>query len=350
MPILTRLWFVFVLSGLGFGFSAQAEDTGHEIIAAQTSDKGQYLNTAGELSKGGVGTRLPFLLRRFGTYFRDGSDAPLRVVNDGQWLRDNTSEASITWVGHATFVVQMSGQTYLTDPIWSDVPSPLSVVGPRRFVPPGIRIEDLPPIDFVLISHSHYDHLDLPTLKTLAQRDAETLFIVPEGNGATLSRAGIENLREFNWGEELELERLTIHCLPSQHWSKRSLTDTNRALWASWAVTGPHKRFYHAGDTGYFSGFKNIGAHLGHFDLAALPIGAYAPRDMMQDNHMNPEEAVQAALDLGAKNMVGMHFGTFDLSDEPLDEPPQRFRRAAAQQGLNEESVWVMKVGETRLF
>jgi N-acyl-phosphatidylethanolamine-hydrolysing phospholipase D len=128
------------------------------------------------------------------------------------------------------------------------------------------------------------------------------------------------------------------------------LTDTNKALWASWAVTSPHKRFYHAGDTGYFPGFKKIGAHLGNFNLAAMPIGAYAPRAMMRDSHMNPEEAVQAALDLGAKNMVGMHFGTFDLSDEPLDEPPQRFRRAAAQQGLNEESVWVMKVGETRLF
>jgi N-acyl-phosphatidylethanolamine-hydrolysing phospholipase D len=348
MPILIGLWLFFVLSG--FGLSAKAENVGHDITAARVNDKGEYLNTAGELSKGGVGTRLPFMLRRFGTYFRDGSDAPPRVVNDGQWLRDNSSEASVTWVGHATFLVQMHGITFLTDPIWSDVPSPVSMVGPRRFVRPGILIEDLPRIDFVLISHNHYDHLDLPTLQTLAQRNAETLFIVPEGNGVTLFRAGVENLREFNWGDELEFGGLTIHCLPSQHWSKRSLTDTNKALWASWAVTGPNKRFYHAGDTGYFPGFKNIGAHLGTVDLAAMPIGAYAPRDMMQASHMNPEEAVQAAMDLGAKNMVGMHFGTFDLSDEPLDEPPQRFRRAAAQQGLNEESVWVMKVGETRLF
>ena len=289
MPILIGLWLFFVLSG--FALSAKAENVGHDITAARVNDKGEYLNTAGELSKGGVGTRLPFMLRRFGTYFRDGSDAPPRVVNDGQWLRDNSSEASVTWVGHATFLVQMHGITFLTDPIWSDVPSPVSMVGPRRFVRPGILIEDLPRIDFVLISHNHYDHLDLPTLQTLAQRNAET-----------------------------------------------------------WAVTGPHKRFYHAGDTGYFPGFKNIGAHLGTVDLAAMPIGAYAPRDMMQASHMNPEEAVQAAVDLGAKNMVGMHFGTFDLSDEPLDEPPKRFRRAAAQQGLNEESVWVMKVGETRLF
>ena len=348
MPILIRLWLVIVLSG--FGFSALAEDVDQEIVPAQINEKGEYLNATGELNKGRVGTRVPFMLRRFGTYFRDGSDAPLRVANDGQWLRDNTSEASVTWVGHATFVVQMHGMTFLTDPIWSDVPSPVPVAGPRRFVRPGILIEDLPRIDFVLISHNHYDHLDLPTLKTLARRDAETLFIVPSGNGATLSRAGIENLREFNWGEEFNLGALTVHCLPSQHWSKRGLTDTNKALWASWAVTGPGKRFYYAGDTGYFPGFKAIGEHLGHFDLAAMPIGAYAPREMMQDSHMNPEEAVQAALDLNAENMVGMHYGTFDLSDEPLDEPPQRFRRAAAQQGLDAQSVWLMKVGETRLF
>jgi N-acyl-phosphatidylethanolamine-hydrolysing phospholipase D len=348
MPILYAFWFAFAL--WGFDVTAQAEEAAHGISAAQINDKGEYLNTAGELSKGSIGTRVPFMLRRFATYFRDGVDAPPRVANDGQWLRDNTSEASITWVGHATFVVQMHGMTFLTDPIWSDVPSPVSIAGPRRFVHPGIRIEDLPQIDFVLISHNHYDHLDLPTLKTLARRSAETLFIVPEGNRATLNRAGIENLREFNWGEELEYGALTIHCLPSQHWSKRSLTDTNKGLWASWAVTGPDKRFYHAGDTGYFPGFKNIADHLGSFDLAAMPIGAYAPREMMRASHMNPEEAVRAALDLNAENMVGMHFGTFDLSDEPLDEPPRRFRRAAVQQGVDEQSVWVMKVGETRMF
>jgi N-acyl-phosphatidylethanolamine-hydrolysing phospholipase D len=346
--ILFSLCVVFVLGGIGITTQAEADD--YEITAAQVNSKGEYLNTAEKLSKGSVGTRALFLLRRFGTYFRDGVKAPSRVGNDGQWLRNNTSEASITWVGHATFVVQMQGLTFLTDPIWSDVPSPVSMIGPRRFVGPGIRIQDLPQVDFVLISHNHYDHLDLPTLITLARRNAETLFIVPAGNGATLSQAGIENVREFNWGDELELADLTIHCLPSQHWSKRSLTDTNKALWASWAVTGPEKRFYHAGDTGYFPGFKAIGKHLERFDLAAMPIGAYAPTAMMQSSHMNPEEAVQAALDLNAKNMVAMHYGTFDLSDEPLDEPPRRFFRAAAQQGVDLRSVWVMKVGETRRF
>ena len=333
-----------------FGAAAFANNPESEISPAQINDSGEYLNSAGALDKGDLGVRLPFFLRRVSTYFRDGDGAPLRVANDGQWLRANTEKASITWVGHATFVVQMHGQTFLTDPIWSDVPSPVSVAGPRRFVHPGIRQQDLPPIDFVLISHNHYDHLDLPTLKMLAQRDSETLFIVPEGNAATLSRAGIENVREFNWGDELELNGLTVHCLPSQHWSKRSLGDTNKALWASWAVTGPDKRFYHAGDTGYFPGFQTIGKHLQGFDLAAVPIGAYAPREMMRASHMNPEEAVQAARDLNARNMVGMHFGTFDLSDEPLDEPPRRFRQAAARQGVAPGSVWIMRVGETRRF
>lgn len=333
-----------------FGAAAVANSPESEISPAQINDSGEYLNQAGALNKGSLGVRLPFLLRRVSTYFRDGDGAPPKVANDGQWLQTNTEEASITWVGHATFVVQMHGQTFLTDPIWSDVPSPVSVAGPRRFVHPGIRLQDLPPIDFVLISHNHYDHLDLPSLKMLARRDSETLFIVPKGNVATLSRAGIENVREFNWGEELELNGLTVHCLPSQHWSKRSLGDTNKALWASWAVTGPDKRFYHAGDSGYFPGFQTIGQHLQGFDLAAVPIGAYAPREMMRANHMNPEEAVQAARDLNARNMVGMHFGTFDLSDEPLDEPPRRFRQAAARQGVAPGSAWIMRVGETRRF
>ena len=322
------------------------------LAEAELNDRGEFSNPIGDLDKGGLGVRLPFMLRRLGTYFRSGDGAAQRVPNDGSLLRANVADMTpmITWVGHSTFVVQMGGMTFLTDPIWSNTPSPVPALGPRRFVQPGIAISDLPAIDFVTISHNHYDHLDLPTLRTLAERDPDTVFLVPEGNGALLRSAGIGNVTELNWGQRAELGAVTVHCLPTQHWSKRSLTDTNKSLWSSWAVIGPDRRFYHAGDTGYFSGFKAIGKRLGPFDLAAIPIGAYTPRAMMKASHINPEEAVTTALDLAAQSAVGMHFGTFDLSDESLDEPPRRFLRAAEDQGLGEENAWVLKIGENRRF
>lgn len=315
-------------------------------------EKGYFSNPVGALDHAGLDVRVPFMLRRIGTYFRNDDEAPRRVKNDGLMLRTNAQamKPTVTWVGHSTLLVQMSGVTFLTDPIWSKIPSPVPLLGPRRFVPPGITIDDLPKIDFVLVSHNHYDHLDLPTLRQLARRNAETLFIVPEGNGALLRRAGITAVRELNWGQSMEQGKVTLHCLPAQHWSKRSLTDTNKALWSSWAVTSADRRFYHAGDSGYFPGFKAIGERLGPFDLAAVPIGAYAPRAMMQGSHMNPEEALTAAQDLGAKRAVAMHFGTFDLSDEPLAQPPQRFRDAAVAQGFGKDKAWVFKIGETREF
>ncbi len=215
---------------------------------------------------------------------------------------------------------------------------------------PGIAIEDLPPIDFVVISHNHYDHLDLRTLEALAQRDAETIFYVPVGNGALLQAAGIARVVELDWGDRVTFEGATIHCLPTQHWSKRGVADDQKALWASWAVTGPERRFYFAGDTGFFGGFQRIGEGLGPFDLVAVPIGAYAPRAMMKASHMDPEEAWRAAVALRARRAVAMHFGTFDLSDEPLDEPPTRFRAAAQRMNGSEPAAWVLDIGETRAF
>jgi N-acyl-phosphatidylethanolamine-hydrolysing phospholipase D len=208
-------------------------------------------------------------------------------------------------------------------------------------------MKDLPPIDFVVISHNHYDHLDLPTLRALAKRSADTTFLVPLGNGELLKKNGIENIREMDWGETAEFEGVTIHCLPTQHWSKRSLADDNKALWSSWAVTSQDRRFYFAGDTGYFDGFKQIGNQLGPFDLVAGPIGAYEPQAMMSESHMDPEQAVDAAIDLKGERAIAIHFGTFDLSDEPLFEPPQRFTDAARSGALD---VWIFKIGETREF
>lgn len=343
---------VLLCSILAIAVVRAGDESKDYFDGAPRADDGRFTNSIGEISHGTLGVRLPFMLRRMGTYFRSGEGAPERVANDGLFLRENArhSVPTVTWIGHATLLVQMGHVTFLTDPIWSNRPSPVPLIGPGRFVEPGLRLDDLPPIDFVVISHNHYDHLDLPTLKALSKRNAQTVFYVPLGNGDLLRRKGIDNVEELDWGQTAAYEGVTVHCLPSQHWSKRSLTDDHKALWSSWAVTSAQKRFYFAGDTGYFSGFETIGEGLGPFDLVAVPIGAYEPRAMMRESHMNPEEALRAATDLRALRAVGIHFGTFDLSDEPLDEPPLRFKDAARGSRLADGAAWVLDIGETREF
>ena len=327
-------------------------DSGMLFEGASKGSDGRFINLKGALSHGPLSVRAPFFMRRFATYFRSSEGAPLRVENDGAFLRENAlhSEPTVTWVGHSTLLVQMEHLTLLTDPIWSDRPSPVPGVGPSRFVAPGLRLDDLPTIDFVLISHNHFDHMDLPTLRDLAQRNAETLFLVPLGNADLLRDIGIRNVQELDWGQTITIRGATIHCLPAQHWSKRSLNDDHKALWSSWAVTGEQRRFYFAGDTGYFDGFADIGEKLGPFDLVAMPIGAYEPTAMMREAHMNPEEAVRAAHDLRASTVMAMHFGTFDLSDEPISEPPLRFKAAAQATDFGDSGSWVLNIGETRTF
>ena len=319
---------------------------------APVDSKGVFTNRKGDISHGPASVRVPFILRRFGTYFRSGNDAPKRVEAGEAQLqaRFNELQPAVTWIGHSTTLVQSDGISFLTDPIWSKRPSPVPLLGPRRYVPPGVDLQDLPVIDFVVISHNHYDHLDVPTLKALAQRNPQTVFFVPLGNGELLKNNNISQVVELDWGQQAGYQSLTVHCLPSQHWSKRTLTDTNRALWASWAITGPNRRIYYAGDSGYFSGFTEIGHQLGPFDLAIVPIGAYAPRAMMMESHMNPEEALQSAADVGASKALGVHFGTFDLSDEPLAEPPRRFLNASSNAPAAAPTPWIFKVGETRRF
>lgn len=320
-----------------------------DLEPAPRNEAGRFENPGGPLARGSASLRISFLLGRVGRSLRAADGAAARVPNDGSFLRENAGAgtATVTWVGHATLLVQMDGLSFLTDPIWSETASPFTFAGPRRLAPPGLSLEDLPPIDFVVISHNHYDHLDLATLERLAARSGETRFLVPLENAELLRERGIPRVEELDWGESVRHESVTIHCLPAQHWSQRGLFDHNRGLWASWAVTGPSRRFYFGGDTGYFEGFESIGAALGPFDLAALPIGAYQPEPMMREAHLNPEEAVQAGVDVRARRAVGVHFGTFDLADEALDEPPRRFRAAGAVAGLE---VWELSIGETREF
>lgn len=312
--------------------------------------EGTFLNPGYPWRQPPVSVTVAFFLRRFATSFLKTRTSSLeRVANDGSMLRENSlgSVPTVTWVGHSTLLVQMGHVSFLTDPIWSDTASPLAV-GPKRYVEPGLRIEDLPRIDFVLVSHNHYDHMDLNTLRKLAERGSR--FFVPLGNSHILAGAGIGPVEELDWWETRTVGRVEIHCVPARHWSRRGATDFNKSLWSGWVVTAPDRRFYFAGDTGMFSGFDEIGRRLGPFDLAALPIGAYRPTEMMAPSHLDPEQAIAAAASLRAQHTVAVHFGTFDLSDEPLDEPPRRFLDASRDARRGAERDWVLKVGETRLW
>jgi N-acyl-phosphatidylethanolamine-hydrolysing phospholipase D len=273
--------------------------------------------------------------------------APLATVApDVRALRENASQATVTWIGHSTLLVQLDGVTFLTDPTWAERSGPFGgLVGVRRYTPPPVSLEDLPPIDFVLISHDHYDHLDEPTVRRLA-RIFNPTFVVPLGIGAWLADRGITNAVELNWGQSIKVKGLTVVCTPAQHGSGRTLIDQGRRLWASWAVLGS-QRLYFAGDTGYYAHFKEIGDTLGPFDLAALPIGSYTPRSIARPVHISPEEALRAWTDLRAARFIGIHWGTFDLAREPYDEPLARLASEVERRGLDPAAVWVPKPGET---
>jgi N-acyl-phosphatidylethanolamine-hydrolysing phospholipase D len=214
-------------------------------------------------------------------------------------------------------------------------------------MPPGLRFEDLPPIHLVLISHDHYDHLDLDTVQRLNWTH-HPRFVVPLGLKAWLEEQGVSNVEELDWWGSLPLRGLTVTCLPAQHFSGRTLWDRNQRLWSGWAVAGKTRRLFFAGDTGYYDAFKEIGRRLGPFDLAAIPIGAYEPAVIMKMSHVTPEQALQVFADVQARRFVAVHWGTFDLTEEPIEEPPQRLQAEAGRLGLDPAGIWVLQHGETR--
>ncbi|HSF05030.1 MAG TPA: MBL fold metallo-hydrolase [Methylomirabilota bacterium] len=271
-----------------------------------------------------------------------------RVANDGAALRNNRTEPTVTWVGHSTLLVQLDGVNVLTDPQWSNRASPVSFGGPGRVTPPGLRLEDLPPIHLVLISHDHYDHLDVATVERLAA-DHRPRFLVPLGLKTWFADLGITDVEEMDWWQHRTEHGLLVTCLPAQHFSGRGLGDRNRRLWSGWAVAGRHRRLFFAGDTAYYAGmFQEIGQRLGPFDLAAVPIGAYLPPAIMRPSHTTPEEGLQLFEDVRGRVFVPIHWGTFDLADEPLDEPARRLAADAQRRGLGHQRVWILKHGETR--
>ena len=257
------------------------------------------------------------------------------------------AEAVVTFIGHSTFLIQTAAGNIITDPMLSKRAGPFGVVGPRRVRQPAVALEHLPPITIVLLSHNHYDHCDLPTLAALASR-FDPVVVTPLGNGSLVRSAGIRRVEELDWWQQTTVAGVPITLTPAHHFSARGPFDRNRALWGGFVFRAGDARLYFAGDTAYGTFFTDIRGRLGSPDLALLPIGAYEPRWFMRSVHMNPVEAVKAHLDLEAAESIGMHFGTFQLTTEGIDEPLRALDEARRASAVDRQRFNVLAFGESR--
>ena len=264
-------------------------------------------------------------------------------------LLNSIKNDRITWLGHASFLIKTSDVTILTDPFLSEYASPVSWAGPRRFVASPIPINQLPPIDIVIVSHNHYDHLDDKTVRSLNNKD-KIHVVVPLGLKPFFTERGYTKVTELDWRQSVFIKGLTLTAEPAVHDSARSVSDHNETLWASWVIESAQKRILFIGDTGYSETiFNNIGYKYASFDFAILPIGAYEPRELLWMSHTTPEEAVSIGKNVRANILVASHWGTISsLSDEPMFEPPIRFKKSGVDRDFSNQDLWVMKVGETR--
>ncbi len=257
-------------------------------------------------------------------------------------------EGQLAWLGHACFALRLGDSLVLTDPYLGDIAGPFGL-GPKRFLPPALRAEELPRFDLIAISHNHYDHIDTKALKAYRWR-TETPVVCPLGLGPLLRKQGFTQITELDWWQDWKLGDLTVTALPAVHFSGRGPFDRDKTLWASLAFASASKKVWFGGDTGYGACFAEIGRRTGPFDLALVGIGAYEPRIIMEASHATPEEAVQIARDLQAQAAVGMHWGSIMLTPEDPFEAPVRFRKAALEQQYGEQNAWIMQVGEVRAF
>ena len=309
-----------------------------------------FRNPPGSLPPGGdFGDWTSFFWRRF-----DRAEVPIMPRNHvlapdqvaaglARWRGGD----SLTWLGHASFLIRLDGRTILTDPFLSSHASPVPPFGPERFAPPGLMPARLPPIDILLLSHNHYDHLDLPSIEALPGRE-RIQVVAPLRVGRYLTDRGFAGVQELDWHDRTVVAGIDLIGLPAIHFSKRTLFDRDETLWSGYAIQSRRRRLHFAGDTGYGPIFPELGRNARPFDLTLVPIAAYEPRLLMRAVHVNPEEAVRVARDVNARRIVAMHWGTIQLTEEPPFEPPDRFRAAARAAGYRDDQAWVMRIGETR--
>jgi N-acyl-phosphatidylethanolamine-hydrolysing phospholipase D len=271
--------------------------------------------------------------------------------------RASTTTFAATWIGHSTVLLQFGGLNVITDPVFSQRAFPVQWAGPRRVMDPALPLEGLPPLDVVLLSHSHYDHLDKPAVRRLAKAHPQATWVVPLGLAAYIRGWGVREIVELDWWQESVVNALRITATPARHFSARRLGDRNRTLWCGFAFELDGTRAFFAGDTAYHREFGDVAARCGPFDFVMIPIGAYDPRWFMHVVHVDPDEAVQIYEDLVKPHagsprplMLGIHWGTFRLTDEPMDEPPRRTAERWRAVGLDEACLWIARCGETRAF
>lgn len=273
----------------------------------------------------------------FAEYAGQGNKVPQVTANLKMIHTPTEEKLQVTWIGHATTLIQYQGVNILTDPIWSDRASPFSFAGPQRYTQPALKSSDLPPIDYVVISHNHYDSLDQPTVKALGN---SITWLVPLKLKTWFINEGIDNIFELDWWQSKAFENATFTATPTQHFSGRGLWDYARTLWSSWVIEIGDKKIWFGGDTGYNNvQFKRIGEEHGPFDLGLIPIGAYEPRWFMKPMHVNPNEAVLLHKDVNARFSIGVHWGTFRLSAEAIDAPMLKLRQAASAAKVNFTTV-----------
>jgi len=273
--------------------------------------------------------------------------------HDGQFItgpkppeRIGRGELRVTFVNHATFLIQMDGLNILTDPIWSERASPFAFTGPRRAHPPGLAFDDLPRIDLVLVTHNHYDHLDINSLKKTARRD-DPAVVTTLGNRKLLRQQGFTRVTELDWWQQMPVsESVRITCVPAQHFSGRGLFDSYKTLWAGFVLESDAGAVFFAGDTGLGPHFKQIAERFKNIRLALLPIGAFRPEWFMTFGHLAPADALQAHFILNARTSVAMHFGTFPLADDNQDDPVNKLHAAVAQADLQGTRFWVLDFGQ----
>ena len=269
--------------------------------------------------------------------------------------RGRNAELAATWIGHSTVVLQIGALNVITDPVFCQRAFPVQWLGPRRVMDPAVSLGELPPLDVVLLSHNHYDHLDRSAVRHIARAHGGAVWVVPLKLGACIRRWGVREIVELDWWETTSIAGMRVTATPARHMSARRLGDRNQTLWCGFALEADGRRAFFAGDTAYHPQFGEVGARCGPFDFVMIPIGAYEPRWFMERVHVNPEEAVQIYSDLctahpeaRAPLMLGIHWGTFRLTTEPMDEPPRRAMKRWTESGLDPARLWVARFGETR--